>query len=391
RGMILKSYEDRNIRVDNNLLGVKLRGRYHELSLTALTGRVESMSAQRIDILHAFDLEYRPAEWMKAGYSFASNQPDAAGAARTRLMALRVQPSIWNFDFYAEYGVKQNDDIKQNVFNNAETLAGRAFYGSANFYYETFSVLAEFKHYDNFGFSSSDNSVSYNTPPAVRRDYTYVLLNRHPSTLKQDNERGFQVEAFYGADEYTELNASYGITKSLRRGSLYQRIAGTQLDVQTHLKEAFGQIKHEWNSDLLIIAALGYNEELDANTKNLTPILDMRYSLDEKNSLHGIFEHQLTTVYTTHEQYYDDVVTFEYLSAPNLTFSVVAEMQTREPIAGSKERTFWAFGQFGFKLGNTTDASILVGSRQAGNICIGGVCRYEPEFKGVELKMATRF
>jgi hypothetical protein len=32
----------------------------------------------------------------------------------------------------------------------------------------------------------------------------------------------------------------------------------------------------------------------------------------------------------------------------------------------------------------------LVGSRQAGNICIGGVCRYEPEFRGIELKMNTR-
>ena len=38
RGMILKSYEDRNIRIDNNLLGVKLTGRYGGFILNALTG-----------------------------------------------------------------------------------------------------------------------------------------------------------------------------------------------------------------------------------------------------------------------------------------------------------------------------------------------------------------
>ena len=391
RGLVLKSYEDRNIRVDNNLLGVKVRGHYKDLSFTALTGRAENMSSQRTDILHAVDVEYKPVTWFRGGYSFASNQPDAAGAARTRLMSLRVQPSIGNADVYAEYGIKQNDDIRQYVFNNSESLAGRAFYASANFSYETFSVLGEYKYYDNFGFYSSDNSVSYNTPPALRKDYTYILLNRHPSTLKQDNEQGFQLEAFYGFGEHTEFNANYALTKSLKQGSLYQRIGGTQLAVQTQLKDAFGQVKHEWSADLLTIAALGYSEELDANTKNLTPILDVRFSLDETNTLHGIFEHQLTTVNTTREQYYDDVVTLEYLCAPDLTFSLVAEMQTREPLAGVTERTYWAFGQFGFKIGNHTDASVLAGSRQAGNICIGGVCRYEPEFKGIELKLATRF
>ncbi len=391
RGLILKSYENRNIRVDNNLLGVKVQGHYNDLRFIALTGRVESMSSQRLDILHAFDVEYRPVAWLKSGFSFASNQPDASGAARTRLLSLRVQPAFESVDIYAEYGIKQNDDIKESIFRGSESLAGRAFYASAGFYHESFSLLGEYKYYDNFGFTSSDNSVSYNTPPAVRRDYTYSLLNRHPSTLKQENEQGFQLEAQYVLSEHTEFNASFGLTKSLKRGSLFQRIARTQLTPQIQLKETFFQGKHDWNPDLQTIVALGYNEELDANTKNVTPILDVRYSLDETSTLHGIFEHQLTTVSTTHEQYYEDVLTLEYLCAPNLTFSIAAEMQTREPVAGTKERAFWVFGQFGFKIGSHSDASVLIGSRQAGNICIGGVCRYEPEFKGIEVKMSTRF
>jgi hypothetical protein len=93
---------------------------------------------------------------------------------------------------------------------------------------------------------------------------------------------------------------------------------------------------------------------------------------------------------TTDEQYFDDVITLEYLRSPKFSVSVVSEMQTTEPEAGRKIRKFWNFIQFAYQLGEHTDISLLVGSRQAGNICIGGVCRYEPEFKGVELKMQTR-
>ena len=65
-------------------------------------------------------------------------------------------------------------------------------------------------------------------------------------------------------------------------------------------------------------------------------------------------------------------------------------MQTREPEEGNIVRKLWNLIQFAYKLGEHTDVSLLVGTRQAGNICIGGVCRYEPEFSGVEVKMLTR-
>ena len=38
RGMVLKSYEDRNVRVDNNLLGILLEGTYSNFALKALSG-----------------------------------------------------------------------------------------------------------------------------------------------------------------------------------------------------------------------------------------------------------------------------------------------------------------------------------------------------------------
>ncbi len=398
RGMILKSYEDRNIRVDNNLRGVMIEGRYAHFVLTALTGMAANSENQRKDILHAVDLEYRGIKiikyiglnYLKIGGTFASNQPDREGAARTRLASVRVQPSIWNFDAYAEYGIKQNDDIKESAFNGNEALTGEAHYGNLNFYIGPFALVGEYKYYDNYSFTSDDGTVIYNTPPAVIKDYTYILLNRHPHSLDANNEKGFQVEATFNLSEETYFSANYGVTKSLKPSSYYLRTLSSKVSSRTQLKEFYIQANHSWGDRLKTIAAFGYNEELSSDTKSFTPIIENRFYLDEINTIRLIFEHQQVTNRTTDEQYFDDVITLEYLRSPKFSVSVVSEMQTTEPEAGRKIRKFWNFIQFAYQLGEHTDISLLVGSRQAGNICIGGVCRYEPEFKGVELKMQTR-
>jgi hypothetical protein len=137
--------------------------------------------------------------------------------------------------------------------------------------------------------------------------------------------------------------------------------------------------------------AFGYSEEGATNTKNLTPILEGHIGLDDLTTLHVALEHQHVTDRTTQERYYNDLIVFECLQAPDRSLSIVGEMQTREPVTGIVKRQFWMFVQGGFRIGDHTDGTLLIGNRQAGYICIGGVCRYEPEFKGVELKLFSRF
>lgn len=391
RGLILKSYEERNIRVDNNLLGVKAEGRYSNFILTTLTGMPENALAQRKDILHAIDLEYRGLRNIKLGGSFASNQPDIDGVARTTLASMRVQPSVWNFDFYLEYGIKQNEDIKRNVFNDKEEIIGEAIYGSMNFYLGSFSFSGEVKHYDNYAFTTYDGTVFYNTPPSLRKEYTYQLLNRHPSPLEQSNERGLQVEAIYYIDDDNQLNANFGMTETLPSSSYFQRVSGFNLPVFTQHKEFFIQGTRNWSDSYTSILSFGYNEELPTNTRNFAPILENRFYFDNINTIKVTIEHQHTTNRTTDEKYYSNVLALEYLRSPSLSITLVTEVETKEPEPGRTVRKLWSFIQFGYKIMQNTDLSLLIGSRQAGNICIGGVCRFEPEFRGIELSMLTRF
>lgn len=390
RGMVLKSYEDRNIRVDNNLLGLKMVGKYGGFVLTGLTGMPENASAERKEIFHAADLEFRGWKPLRVGVTYASNNPGIENVARTSMGAVRLAPSFWNIDIYSEYSVMQNNDIEQAAFGGDESIIGQGFYGNLNFYFDSFSLLGEYKYYDNISFTSNDGTVNYNTPPAVRLDYTYILPNRHPSPINPDNEKGFQFAAGYNLDEENYLTAAYTQTNSLPASSYYQRETGSNVSVTTQLREVYITAQRDWSDAFITIAAFSYNEELATNTENITPILESRFYFDEVNTIKFILEHQHSTARSTEEKYYTDVLAIEYLRSPKFNIALVAELETREPSADYVVRKFWSFIQVGYKFGQHTDVSLLVGTRQAGNICIGGVCRYEPAFQGVELKILTR-
>lgn len=390
RGLVLKSYEDRNIRIDNNLLGVNISASYSNFYFKALTGMAENIESDRKDILHAADIEYRGFKKLKFGASFASNKPDIENIARTSLATVRIAPKIWNFEVYGEYGIKQNKDIQESEFNNSENKVGEAIYGNLNFYLGSFSVSGEYKYYDNFAFQSHDKTVTYNTPPSLRRDQTYILLNRHPSALDQNNEQGFQIEGNYALNSNSILLANYSETKTLNSSSYYQRINETNNIQQSQFKDIFIQFTQSWNSKVETIFAFDYNKELSSNTINITPILDNNFYIGDIHTLRVVLEYQQTENITTDEKYYDQVVQLEYLRSPNISVSLVTEMKTSEPKPGEIKRDFWGFVMFGYKLASHTDLSLLIGTRQAGNICVGGVCRYEPEFEGVELKVLTR-
>jgi hypothetical protein len=390
RGMVLNSYEDRTIRIDNNLLGLKVVGKYGGFILTALSGSPANSQNERKDILHLIDLEYRKLKWLKLGGTYATNLPPTDGVANTSMASVRLLPSFWNIDIYTEYGIKTNSDIQKNVFNNSESIIGQGFYGNLNFYFGDLSLLGEYKYYDNYAFTTEDKTVNYNQPPSVRLEYAYILPNRHPSPLDPNNEQGFQIAAGYNVNAETYLNAAYTLTKTLPGDSYFQRINGTNLPLFTQLKEFYFQGQRDWSSDFTTLVAFAYNEELASNTKNITPIVDLRYYFNKINTLKLIYEHQNSTNKTTSEQYYNDVLVLEYLRSPNFSVAIITEMETREPESGKIERKFWGLVQLGYTIGYHTDLFVLVGTRQAGNICIGGVCRFEPELRGIEVKMITR-
>ena len=389
RGMVIKIYEDRNLRVDNNLSGMSFKGWYHDFYLKAFSGMAENTSGVKNEILHAADIEYRGYDFLHAGLSYASNQPSSPALARTGMASGRITSSWDNFDIYAEAVIKHNDDIRQIPALNNDRIAGKGFYGNLNLYYESFSVTAEYKLYDNILFASSDGTIIYNTPPGVRKDYSFALLNRHPVPLDQNNEQGFHLDFNIPWSSHNLLNIAWSKTTTLTPDSYYKRLIGSSVASSTGLQELFASTQFDISEHGNILPAIGYMEEDVTKTISITPIVQYIHTTGDFTSLRFSLEHQYVRNRSTSEKYYTDLLTAEFHRSPDIRVSLVSEMETKEPEAGKTIRKFWNFVQFSYRVNEQYRFSILAGSRQAGNICIGGVCRYEPEFRGIELRMFT--
>lgn len=389
RGMVIKIYEDRTLRVDNNLSGMSFKGWYHDFFLKAFSGMAENTVGVRNEILHASDLEYRGFDLLQAGISYASNQPSASATARTGLASARIK-SAWDyFDLYAEGVIKHNDDLRLHPALNNDRIAGKGIYTNLNLYYKSFSMTAEYKLYDNILFSSSDGTIIYNTPPGVRKDYSFALLNRHPVPLDQNNEQGFHFDFNIPWSDHNSLNIAWSKTTTLNSQSYYKKIIGSMVESAVSFHEVYAATQFDISSGGNLLPAVGYMEEDVTKTISITPILQYIHKIGDFTSVRFSLEHQYVRNRSTSEKYFTDMLTAEFHRSPDIRVSLVSEMETKEPELGKSVRKFWNFIQFSYRVNENYRFSLLAGSRQAGNICIGGVCRYEPEFRGVEIRMFT--
>ena len=373
RGLVLRTYEDRNIRIDNNLEGVTFAVLHDRFSATALSGRARGAAGKRTDLVHGADITCSPVNGLSLGGSYLNNTAQLhrkKGIASARLAAF-LESEDWNLDLYGEYGEKTEPQGKGGYVSSSLTTSG-------------FGLSFEYKYYDFFLFQSEDGLVTYNNPPALVREHSYTLLNRHPYALNANDEVGIQVEATYSPGDRTSFVGNYSLTKKNDRS-----IWG---DGEALFEEGYGEIEHHFNEELYCIGAASASEQGEETF--ITPILEFHYTLKSVNSLRGVLQHQHAK--SPHLGEYDDqIYSLEYARSPKYTASLVGEwtnMSARQKELNqiSKKNNFWLFGQVTVNISENHDLSIMYGSRQAGYVCAGGVCRYEPAFEGIEVKLFSR-
>jgi hypothetical protein len=210
------------------------------------------------------------------------------------------------------------------------------------------------------------------------------LLNRHPYVLDADDEVGVQVEATFSPSQQTSLVANYSLTKD-NDGSIWGE--GEKL-----YEEGYGEMEHHFTETFYSVGAVSAAEQ--RRDTYITPIFEADYALDPANSLRFVFQHQHTTSPLLGE-YDDQMYSLEYARSPKYTVSLVGERtnmsgRQKELKKVMKPNNFWLFGQVTINISDHHDLSVMYGSRQAGFICAGGVCRFEPEFEGIEVKLFSR-
>jgi hypothetical protein len=92
-------------------------------------------------------------------------------------------------------------------------------------------------------------------------------------------------------------------------------------------------------------------------------------------------------------EYDDDLVLVEISPTMDLTLAAQGEYTNKSELQLSRpgERTDWLQGILTYNVGSDHYMSIMYGTRRAGFVCAGGVCRFEPEFDGLEFKLFSTF
>jgi hypothetical protein len=374
RGMTLRSYEDRDLRVDNKLTGINLHGRYKGFEATLLGGRPPRKDRDNADELRGLDLSLQPAGGLIFGGSYVTLEGPGVVGRGTEITSIRAETYRGPLSFYGELARRSRG-------------RGYGLYLSSSLAVSGFAVTTEFKDYDRISMRTSDG-LEYNTPPALTREHLYSLFRRHPHTLDSNDETGLQIEANLSPLEQTSVLINYSYTASHQNGSIGtdepELLGGWERPL---FREAYLEISQEIGERASLIAAAG--KTVAPEVIGQTGAVDLTLYLDPVNTLRIELQGQHTE---EHGEYDDHMLTLEFTHAPRIVLSLVGERTNKSDLQKLPgEASNWLFAQLDYQLTENHDATLFIGSRQGGFICTGGRCRWEPEFEGVELKLLSNF
>jgi len=361
RGLILRTYEDRNLRVDNNILGAKINLEGSAYKIQTIAGKMRDKYNRHRDWIYGIDGEFNPTPGFQIGSSYIS-QLDA-NKTLNDIGSIRFSTTKDWYDFYAEVA-------KSNWSKNV------SFYLASNVAYSNFVLTLEYKDYNQLSFKNLYRT-EYNAAPSLTKEHSYTLLNRFPHALNMNDEKGYQLELTYTPRAEWEFVFNHSQTLSHDKNRIF--------------KEYFSEIHHYLNENIEGRLALGWNYDFTTNTNNLTPVFDLLLNISSHDQLHLSYQHQHTINKFDKSEYDNEFLLMEYSKSPYFSVALVGEYTNKYQLINVKiDRHFWLYGQISINYWTNHQLSILYGSRQAGFVCVGGICRYEPEFEGIEIQLINR-
>ncbi len=249
-GFIFRSYEERSLGIDNSLRGARLIVQpYKGISLKVLGGMQRNYWNYTKDNAFGFDysqgivwgadLELNIDEWsqkmqennwyLTLGASFVSkyqpdekiyciehpsdylNLPKSVGAADFRV---RLQHGNWSA--MAEYAMKANDPSADNgyIYKKGSVAMLSGTYSKSGM-----SAMLQVKRSDNMSFRSNRSQRGtagfINHMPAFSMTQTYALAALYPYATQPDGEWAFQGSFGYTFKRGTKMGGKYGTTFKL--------------------------------------------------------------------------------------------------------------------------------------------------------------------------------
>ncbi len=435
-GLILRSYEERNLGLDNAMDGIKIRvNPYKGIVLKGLIGMQRYFWDLGSGIVRGGDAEFNLNEIIK---SFSENKThitfggsvvstyeatqDILYDATQKYVlpenvasfAGRLNVSRGKISLMSEYAYKANNP---NATNGFIYKPGEALLVSATYSQKGLGIILSAKRIDNMAFKSSrtevGNMLNLNYLPALTRQHTYSLSSIYPYATQPNGEMGCQGEVTYtipknsvlGGAYGAEVKANYSLAKSLDKQQINDTTAigqGGTLGYTSNFFK-FGNEMYFQDFNIEVTKKLSKSIKALVSWVNLTynkavieghpgaPIVysnifiaDVTYKISPKKSLRGELQH----LATKQDQGNWAQALLEYSIAPKWFFTIT-DMYNYGNSDDSKKIHYYNFCVAFNKGANRIQLSY--GKQREGILCVGGVCRLVPAADGINISITSSF
>ncbi len=440
-GMILRSWEDRALGINNAIRGGRIIAKPNDyLSFTALFGQHRSGFDISKGKIYGFNTEIDIADLLgfetsqlSGGMSFVGRDEKIASAnpdffSITNAVSYRLNFSHNAFYVSSELNTKSRDAVltNENTISNNFIKVGNAFLLNLGYTKKGIGIDASLRRTQNMGFfseripefySASNTSLNYNDKiinyvPALTKQHHYNLANIYvyqaqnrvdfqEQSKTKAGEIGGQIDVFYDLKKGSLLGGKYG-TKIALNVSNWYNLDGDYNFSPPSYKTNIIDTKQKYFSD--------YNVEI---TKKISPVLTSGISYINqyynKNLLEGgdivktnilgaestLNITKLKSIRLVAEHLWANAdkknwaaATVEYNASSKLSF-FVSDMYNYGNDESKKQTHYYNLGT-SYRKGASRIA-VNYGRQRGGLVCVGGVCRFVPESTGIAVSLNTSF
>jgi hypothetical protein len=430
-GLILRTYEENNLGIDNSILGMRVtfdagKGVYLKGVYGKQRHTFDSRIIQGPGIVRGFDAEWQINDAFPSmaesntrfvvGGSFVSKyqddrnpvlfMPENVGSGGGRFSIFGK-----NVSFSTEYVYKINDPSADNGYIYKP---GKALLFNLNIYKKGFGLALAAKSFDNMLFRSDRNEtlnyllINYN--PALTKPHTYLLISTlYPYATNLFGEVAFQADLDYTFAKGTSLGGKYGTSIGVNFAIAVTPERKFLDDLETsrigYSSKLFAASDSLLYSDINIQISKKfskkfkgkityYNMAFNADANIVTDVPGMIYSnagvieglikFNRKNSLR--FEVQ--GLFTKQDRGDWAALVLEYTISPHWFFALIDQYNFGNE--DESQRVHYLYGTVGY-IRNATRISLAYGRQREGIFCVGGVCRAVPAANGFNLTVTSTF
>ena len=425
-GLILRTYEERNLGLDNALDGARIKAQpVKGMYIKGFIGKQRSFFTLGPGIVRGIDGEIQINELFPSlankklifgiGGGFVSKfqedeDPVLILPKNVGSQAIRFNLSRNNFSLNGEYAYKINDP---SLDNNFIYKAGNATLLQAVYAGRGFALSVSGSRIENMSFRSDRNAqltnLLLNYVPALNKQHTYSLLTFYPYASQSKGEMEFSTELKYKFKKGSALGGTYG-TELLINFSGSNSIDTTTIPAdldkrkkgytsryfiignQIYFRDLYVEINKKFNKKWkasFVYSYQVYNKDVIQKPgggmiySNIA-VVDLTYKLNKGGSILM----QAQNLATRQDKQDWAFLLFEYWV--NSHWYMAATDQYNYGNLNEDER----YHYYNVSTGYVKDANrieLSYGKQREGIFCVGGVCRNVPASNGVTLTITSSF